>query len=124
MPVTNTRGARIKVVLAGSKTTVHTVAFDYAVGGGMPQHMNAMRQAFGTFGPDHGLHATVAYATDRGYVFAVDTTLPPVRDLAKLSAQRGALAGLHSRLDDMSAKEYNALIKAIWRIDREIWEMS
>ena len=38
----------------------------------------------------------------------------------KLNRERAALAGLHARLQSMSKSEYNALVHAIWRLDREI----
>ena len=41
-----------------------------------------------------------------------------------LKRDRDALVGLHVRLADMSAKEYNALVHAMWRIDREIGELN
>lgn len=116
MPVTDTRGARIKVIQAGSKTPIYTAAFDYALGGGIEQHENAVRLAFG---PADTCRVNVAFTTDRGYVFAVDSFVP---DQEKLTRQREALSGLFIRLANPSAAEYNALVKAMWRIDREIWE--
>lgn len=118
MPVTNTRGARIKVIQAGSKTPIYTAGFDYALGGGIEQHENAVRLAFG---PADTCRVNVAFTTDRGYVFAVDSFVP---DLESLNKRRRALAGLHTRLNDMTQGEYNALIKAIWQLDREIWEVA
>jgi len=41
-------------------------------------------------------------------------------DIAK--RDRAALSGLFNRLRNMSPVEYNALIHAIWRLDREINE--
>ncbi len=116
MPVTDTRGARIKVIQAGSKTPIYTAGFDYALGGGIEQHENAVRLAFG---PADTCRVNVAFATARGYVFAVDSSVP---DLDRLNRQREALSGLFVRLLNPSAAEYNALVKAIWRLDREIWE--
>lgn len=38
--------------------------------------------------------------------------------IEKLQRDRSALAGLHARLSDLSGAEYNALLHAIWNIDR------
>ena len=40
-----------------------------------------------------------------------------------LNAQRKALVGLHARLQNLTTGEYNALIKAVWRIDRQMLEL-
>jgi hypothetical protein len=119
MPVTDTRGARIKVIQAGSKTPIYTAGFDYALGGGIEQHENAIHLAFG---PAEIMNArvNVAFTTDRGYVFAVDSNVPNVD---RLRRDREALTGLFVRLLNPSAAEYNALVKAMWRIDREIREV-
>lgn len=42
--------------------------------------------------------------------------------LDKAKRDREALAHLHARLTDMSRDEYNALIHAIWKLDRIINE--
>ena len=117
MPVTDTRGARIKVIQAGSKTPIYTAGFDYALGGGIEQHENAVRLAFG---PADTCRVNVAFATARGYVFAVESNVPNVD---RLRRDREALTGLFVRLLNPSAAEYNALVKAMWRIDREIREV-
>jgi hypothetical protein len=111
---TNTRGARIKVILSGSRRHVYTAAFDYARGGGLEQHLGAVNEALGSIGKNR--LATVAFVSERGFVFLLEDT----EDYDALSKQRRALAGLHARLNDMSPAEYNALVKAIWRLDREI----
>ena len=36
----------------------------------------------------------------------------------KLQRDRRALTGLHARVTDLSREEYNALVHAIWNIDR------
>lgn len=41
----------------------------------------------------------------------------------KLNRERQALTQLHTRLQDMSKEEYNALVHAIWRLDRAIREL-
>jgi hypothetical protein len=114
LPVTDTRGARIKVIQAGSKTPIYTAGFDYALGGGIEQHENAVKLALG-FG-----RVNVAFATARGYVFAVDSIMPNVD---RLRRDRDALTGLFTRLQNMRKDEYNALIHAMWRLDREIREV-
>jgi hypothetical protein len=43
-------------------------------------------------------------------------------NIDKLNRERRALADLHSRLTDLSPAEYNALIHAIWKLDRQINE--
>jgi len=114
MPVTNTRGARIKVIQAGSKTPIYTAGFDYALGGGIEQHKNAIRLAFG---PDDTCRVDVAFTTDRGYVFAVDSNVP---NKERLTRDRRALTGIFVALANPTPAEYNALVHAIWRIDREL----
>ena len=42
-----------------------------------------------------------------------------------LQKQRDALSGLHIRLYvNLTGPEYNALVKAIWRIDRQLKELN
>ena len=120
MPVTNTRGARIKVIQAGSKTPIYTAGFDYALGGGIEQHKNAIHLAFG---PAEIMNArvNVAFTTDRGYVFAVDSNVP---NEERLTRDRAALTDVFVRLTNPSRNEYNALVHAIWRLDREIREVN
>jgi hypothetical protein len=36
----------------------------------------------------------------------------------KLKRDRAALVGIHNRLTDITPAEYNALIHAVWHIDR------
>lgn len=120
MPVTDTRGARIKVIQAGSKTPIYTAGFDYALGGGIEQHANAIYLAFG---PSEITNArvNVAFTTARGYVFAVDSNVP---DKERLTRDRAALTDVFVRLTNPNPAEYNALVHAIWRLDHEIREMS
>lgn len=47
-----------------------------------------------------------------------------MRDRDKLNRDRETLAHLHARLTDMSRDEYNAIIRAIWNIDRQLRELT
>lgn len=47
-----------------------------------------------------------------------------MRDRDTLNRDREALTKLHARLTDMSRDEYNALIHAIWNIDRQLLELT
>jgi hypothetical protein len=46
------------------------------------------------------------------------------KTLSMLNKDREALSGLHARLNDMTQREYNALVHAIWNIDRLIRELN
>ena len=118
MPVTDTRGARIKVIHAGSKAPIYTAGFDYALGGGIEQHENAVRLAFGP-AEITDARVSVAVATNRGYLFAVDSNVP---DKARLRRDRDALTSLFVRLTDVTKDEYNALVHAVWALDRKMQE--
>jgi hypothetical protein len=61
---TNTRGARIKVVGAGSRITLGEFDFDYAA-------QCAHRAAVETIRHENAYTVERAFATDRGYVFRV-----------------------------------------------------
>lgn len=40
-----------------------------------------------------------------------------------LEAQREALVSIHVKVQNLTGPEYNAIVKAIWRIDRHMREM-
>ena len=69
---TNKRPSRIRVIGAGSGLFMHTAAFNYAAGGGLDQHLNAISETMTKHLPDCATHAKVAFATKRGYVFAIE----------------------------------------------------
>jgi hypothetical protein len=46
-----------------------------------------------------------------------------MRDKEKLDRDRKALCNIHASVQNLSADEYNALIHAIWSIDRQLREL-
>jgi hypothetical protein len=46
------------------------------------------------------------------------------KTIQRLERDRKALSNLHVRLTDKTADEYNALVHAIWNIDRLIRELN
>lgn len=76
LPPTNTRGARVRVIRAGSRENVGTAGWDYSLGGGIDQHLAALNVALIRAGIiDKALDpfdVAPAFATERGYVLRVE----------------------------------------------------
>lgn len=47
-----------------------------------------------------------------------------MRDKEKLDRDRQALCNIHASVQNLSSDEYNALIHAIWSIDRQLRELN
>lgn len=46
-----------------------------------------------------------------------------MREKAVLDRDRKALCDIHARVQNLTTEEYNALIHAIWAIDRQLREL-
>jgi hypothetical protein len=72
-PTNGGKGSRIRVTRCGSGTALApAISFDYALGGGIEQHLNALRQSLAYAHKAMPDDVETAYATARGYVFRVE----------------------------------------------------